>query len=323
MVFNIVGRRYLFFAISLIVILPGLVFLGVHWAQNPGQGPLPLAIDFTGGSVLEVTFVDPHVLQPAEVKEYLVAQAGLPDGTVVQTVGDRGLLIRTATLSEKQPVIDALTSRYGAIDLSSVNFDTVGAAVGAEVTQAAGIAIAAAAIGILLYIALAFRRMPHPFRYGACAVIAMLHDVLVVVGLAAIVGVLLGWQVDSLFLTALLTVIGFSVHDTIVVFDRIRENLARHRGEPFEAIVNHSIVQTLDRSINTQLTVMFTLLALVLFGGESIRHFVVTLLIGVFSGTYSSIFNAAALLVVWENGEFRKFFRHLFSLGRTLEAPAD
>jgi len=146
----------------------------------------------------------------------------------------------------------------------------------------------------------------------------MLHDVLVVVGMEAMLGYFLGWQADSLFLTALLTVIGFSVHDTIVVFDRIRENLGIYRRVDFETVVNHSVVQTLDRSINTQLTVMFTLFALVLFGGESIRHFVIILLVGVFSGTYSSIFNASPILVVWENQEWKTWFKR----GEKSEATA-
>jgi preprotein translocase subunit SecF len=311
--FNIVGKRYLYFLISLAVILPGLVFMGLNWFTTPAGSPLPLAIDFTGGASVTVQFRQPQVLQPAEIKDYLVANAGLSDDTIVQTRGSDGLIIRTDTLSEQQKnvVVDALEQRYGEVDRSKESFDSVGPSVGREVTQTAGLAVLAAATGILIYIAIAFRHMPHPVRYGVCAIIAMLHDVLVVLGLAAALGYLLGWQVDSLFLTALLTVIGFSVHDTIVVFDRIRENLARHRGESYEAIVNHSIVQTLDRSINTQLTVMLTLLALVLFGGETIRFFVLTLLVGVFSGTYSSIFNAAPLLVVWENGEFRDFFRNL------------
>ena len=166
-----------------------------------------------------------------------------------------------------------------------------------------------AAIFIVLYIWYAFRNLPHAVRYGVCAIIAMLHDVLVVIGLASLFGLLFGWEVDSLFLTALLTVIGFSVHDTIVVFDRIRENLTRLRGQQYDLVVNHSILQTLDRSINTQLTVLFTLFALALFGGVTIRQFVITLLIGILSGTYSSIFNAAPLLVVWEKGEFGKLFR--------------
>ena len=166
-----------------------------------------------------------------------------------------------------------------------------------------------AALGILLYITYAFRGVSHAFRYGIAAIIAMLHDVAVVIGVQAILSHFLKWEVDSLFLTALLTVIGFSVHDTIVVFDRIRENMNIYRKQLYETVVNHSIVQTLVRSINTQLTVMLTLLALALFGGITIRHFVVTLLIGVFSGTYSSIFNASQILVVWENREWRTWFR--------------
>jgi preprotein translocase subunit SecF len=330
--FDIVGKRYLYFVISLLVIVPGLVFMGIHWGMTWNQansGPLPLAIDFTGGTLLEVAFVQPQTLQPAEVKAYLVQTAGLSPDTVVQTVGNNGLLIRTEALATdeqvqevKTKVFAALSEKYGELDPKQQRTDSVGPSVGREVTQSAGIAVLAASIGILLYIALAFRHMPHPVRYGVCAIVAMLHDVLVVLGTAAIFGVIFGWQVDSLFLTALLTVIGFSVHDTIVVFDRIRENLARFRGEPYEAVVNHSIVQTLDRSINTQLTVMFTLLALVLFGGDSIRHFVLTLLIGVFSGTYSSIFNASPLLVVWENGEFRDFLGNLVRLGRPSRAAA-
>jgi preprotein translocase subunit SecF len=145
----------------------------------------------------------------------------------------------------------------------------------------------------------------------------MLHDVLVVLGVEAMFGFFLGWEADALFLTALLTVIGFSVHDTIVVFDRVRENSSIYRRVEYETLVNHSIVQTLDRSITTQLTVMFTLTALALFGGESIRHFVIILLIGIFSGTYSSIFNAAPILVVWENREWRNWFGR-----KNEEAPA-
>ena len=171
------------------------------------------------------------------------------------------------------------------------------------------LAVAGRHLGILFYISFAFRGIPHAFRYGTAAIIAMLHDVAVVLGVSAIFGKLFGWEIDSLFLTALLTVIGFSVHDTIVVFDRIRENQTIYRNLPFMTVVNHSIVQTLDRSINTQLTVMFTLAALALFGGVTIRHFVVILLVGVFSGTYSSIFNAAPILVVWENQEWKNWFK--------------
>ena len=315
--FDIVGKRYWYFALSLAVIIPGLIFMGLHLAKT-GE-ILPLAIDFKGGTLLEVQFVQPlENVQPAEVKDFLVNELGLAGDTQVQRSGDRGLLIRTEAIDEakKTEIQTRLAQRYGVeVDPTKQRFESVGPAVGAEVTQTALKAVLAASAGILLYIAFAFRQMPKPLRYGACAIIAMLHDVLVVTGTAAIFGYFLGWQVDVLFLTALLTVISFSVHDTIVVFDRIRENLTKYRGEPFETIVNRSIVQTLDRSINTQLTVMFTLLALALFGGATIRHFVATLLVGVFSGTYSSIFNASPLLVVWENGEIGQFFRRLFGRG--------
>ena len=206
-----------------------------------------------------------------------------------------------------QSGLTALSALYGPAKVLSA--DTVSPIIGAEVAQHAGEAVGLAAIGILIYITIAFRKAEHPVRYGIAAIIAMLHDVLVVLGTAAILGHFLGWEVDALFLTALLTVVAFSVHDTIVVFDRIRENLVVHRRLDYETVVNHSIVQTLDRSINTQLTVMLTLLALALFGGLTVRHFVVTLLIGVFSGTYSSIFNAAPILVVWENRDWQSLFR--------------
>ena len=193
--------------------------------------------------------------------------------------------------------------------VTTLNFTSVSASVGAEVTRSAGFAILMAAAAILAYIWFAFRHVEHAFRYGAAAIIAMLHDVLVVIGTEAILGYFLGWEADALFLTALLTVIGFSVHDSIVVFDRVRENATIYRHLDYETLVNHSVVQTLDRSIVTQLTVMFTLLSLVLFGGDSIRHFVIILLVGIFSGTYSSIFNASPILVVWEKQEWKTWFR--------------
>ena len=171
-------------------------------------------------------------------------------------------------------------------------------------------AVGVAALAVILYITYAFRGIPHALRYGICAILAMLHDVLVVISLAAIGGKFFGWQVDSLFLTALLTVIGFSTQDKIVVFDRIRENSNIYRRLPFEKLANHSIVQTLQRSINTQLmTVEFMLLALALFGGVTLREFAVILLVGLLSGTYSSIFIAAPALVLWENREWKTWFK--------------
>ena len=297
---DIVKRRYLFFGISLLVIIPGMIALLV-WG-------LPLAIDFKGGSLLDIRFDSGSVPQPGQVTT-LYAENGFGD-SIVQTSGENGLIIRSLEMTDTQrdQLISAMQSQFNAT-ITIQRFESVGPTVGQEVAKRAAGAVGLAALGILLYITYAFRGVSHAFRYGIAAIIAMLHDVAVVIGVQAILSHFLKWEVDSLFLTALLTVIGFSVHDTIVVFDRIRENMNIYRKQPYETVVNHSIVQTLVRSINTQLTVMLTLLALALFGGITIRHFVVTLLIGVFSGTYSSIFNASQILVVWENREWHTWFR--------------
>jgi preprotein translocase SecF subunit len=184
--------------------------------------------------------------------------------------------------------------------------------VSSDTTRDAILAVLFASGAILLYIGIAFRKvgsLRQSFRFGASAIIALLHDALVVLGLWAIFGHFFGFKVDSLFLTAVLTVIGFSVHDTIVVFDRIRENMGRRTAESFDTVVNASLVQTMTRSLNTSLTVLFTLAALTLFGGESIREFTLALLIGIASGTFSSIFNASMILDVWETGEYKRWFR--------------
>jgi preprotein translocase subunit SecF len=271
---DIVGKRYWFFAISLFIIIPG-------------SGTPP---------------------EPAQVVE-LYEEYDIGDASV-QTVGIDEISARSKSIDDETAarLVDEMQARFDS-PVTVLRFESVGPAVGAEVAERASGAVGLAALGILLYITYAFRGIPNAFRFGFAAIIAMIHDVAVVVGIEAIVGHFLGWEVDALFLTALLTVIGFSVHDSIVVFDRIRENQRIHRRLDFETLVNHSIVQTLDRSINTQLTVMLTLLALLLFGGVTTRHFVTILLIGVFSGTYSSIFNAAPLLVVWENREWRDWFK--------------
>jgi preprotein translocase subunit SecF len=297
---DIVKRRYLYFGISLLVIVPGMIALLV-WG-------LPLAIDFKGGSLLDIRFDTGTVPQPAQVTAFYTVN-GFSD-SIVQTSGQNGLIIRSVDMTDAQrnQLVSEMESHFG-VTITVQRFETVGPTVGQEVAKRAAGAVGLAALGILLYITYAFRGVSHAFRYGVSAIIAMLHDVAVVVGVEAILAHFLKWEVDSLFLTALLTVIGFSVHDTIVVFDRIRENLNIYRKLPYETVVNHSIVQTLVRSINTQLTVMLTLLSLALFGGITIRHFVITLLVGVFSGTYSSIFNASPILVVWENREWRTWFR--------------
>jgi preprotein translocase subunit SecF len=303
---NIIKNRYLYFFISLLVIIPGVVFMVLNWKKS-GQ-PLPLAIDFTGGSLLEVKFTG---ARPSVEDMRSVFLEIAPDSApIIQSLGEDSYSIRSKTIDDatKGKIVEELNNRTGA-DATVLTFSSVSPSVGAEVTRAAGLAILLAALAILAYISYAFRGVEHAIRYGVAAILAMLHDVFVVIGTEAILAYFLGWEADALFLTALLTVIGFSVHDSIVVFDRVRENSRIYRRIPYEALVNHSIIQTLDRSINTQLTVMFTLFSLALFGGESIRHFVIILLVGIFSGTYSSIFNAAPILVVWENREWHNWFR--------------
>jgi preprotein translocase subunit SecF len=303
---NIIKNRYLYFLISLLIIIPGLIFLILNWT-NIGT-PLPLGIDFSGGSLLEIKFA---ANRPSTEQVQSAYQKYAPDaGPIIQPLGDDSYSIRSKTIDDptKGKIVSELQASAGNA-ITVLAFSSVSAAVGAEVTKAAGFAILLAAFAILAYIWFAFRGVSHAGRYGAAAIIAMLHDILVVIGVEAILAYFLGWEVDAMFLTALLTVIGFSVHDTIVVFDRIRENTTVYRRVDYETLVNHSIVQTLVRSINTQLTVMFTLLALVLFGGDSIRHFVIILLVGILSGTYSSIFNASPILVVWENREWRTWFK--------------
>lgn len=299
---RLASKRKLWFAISLMVIVPGLISLLFSG--------LKLGIDFTGGTLWEVRFS-----QPASTLdiESALRGAGL-DSVIVQqsgSAGDESFLIRMPEVPEGSPrkaeLAKALESGVG--PFTELEYSTVGGALSTEIRNRAIVAVAIASVGILLYMAYAFRNTQNPLLYGSSALIAMLHDVLVVLGVFSILGLLFNVQIDALFITALLTVIGFSVHDTIVVFDRIRENLAKHSGDSFEEVVDYSLAQTIVRSLNTSLTVIFTLLALVLFGGGSTRLFVLALLIGIVSGTYSSIFNASQLLVAWENGEIQRLFR--------------
>ncbi len=296
---DIVGKRYWFFLISAIIIIPGLISLLIA----PG---LKLGVDFTGGTLWEMKFAAP--VQPAEMKS-LLTEFDLGD-SVVQTSGENTLLVRSkqiSTTDQKVTIQQAIQSKFG--PFQELRFDDVGPAIGNEVAQQAILAVILASIGILVYITWAFRHVPSPFRYGVCAIVALLHDAFLVLGVFSILGKLFNVEVDALFVTALLTVIGFSVHDTIVVFDRIRENMSKRSGETFDIVVNHSVVQTLARSLNTSLTVIFTLSALFLFGGSTTKEFVLALLVGIVSGTYSSIFNASMLLVVWENGELGGLFK--------------
>jgi preprotein translocase subunit SecF len=308
---HLASKRKLWYTISLIVIVPGTIAL-ILFGLN-------LGIDFTGGTNWVLKF--DHPIKSEDVRAVL-DQYGYT-GSVVQISSDGGTnnvaVITMKELqegsSDKLKLEQAFEQQIGPFDRGSEEINSVGASVGNEISKRAIYAVGLASIGILGYIAFAFRNTQNPFLYGIAALVAMLHDVLVVLGIFAILGEFANVEVDALFVTALLTVIGFSVHDTIVVFDRIRENLARRAAPTFEGIVDYSLAQTLVRSLNTSMTVIFTLLALYLFGGESTRYFVLALLIGVVSGTYSSIFNASQILVSWENGEIQRLFRRLTGRG--------
>jgi preprotein translocase subunit SecF len=289
---DIIGKKHLYFAISLIIIIPGLISLILFG--------LKLSIDFAGGSRLTLLFPNKVSQQSVKIVKETLSARKIKMTTLEKSTNR--IFIRTEPISQKQnaEVLSELKKKVK--DFKQESFETIGPTIGRETTENAIKAVLMASILIVLYITWSFRKVPKPasgFRFGVCTIIALIHDILVVVGTFSILGHFFGVEVDSLFFTAVLTIIGFSVHDTIVVFDRIRENLRRLPGVSFDKIVNESILQTLGRSLNTSLTVILVLSSLLLFGGESIRWFVVALLVGIISGTYSSIFNASPLLVLW------------------------
>jgi preprotein translocase subunit SecF len=296
---DLVGKRHIWYLISAIAIVPGLISLVLNG--------LDLGIDFTGGTSWELEMT--QAVESERVRDIL-AENGYPD-SIVQISGENTVLIRMKELSQgseaKTAIEGDLREQFG--EFRELQINTVGPTVGAEIRNRAIFAVILASFGVLGYIAYAFRKTQAPLRYGTCAIIAMLHDIILVLGIFSILGWVADVEVDALFVTAILTIMGFSVHDTIVVFDRIRENLARRSSPTFEETVNYSVAQTMVRSLNTSLTVVLTLMALYLFGGESTRWFVFALLVGVIAGTYSSIFNASQLLVSWENGEIGRLFR--------------
>ncbi len=299
---NFVGKRGWFYLFSLAVILPGVVFLIITPGVNPG-------IDFTGGSTLTLEF-EADVSQTDLRNE--LASAGHLDATV-QKLGDRTFFIRTKELTDDSKVnlVDALEANLSPDGLTELSFDLVSPVVASETVVNALYAVLAAAVGIFIYIWWAFRNVPSPFRYGAAAIVALIHDTIIVIGIFSILGALLDMEVGTMFLIAILTVIGYSVNDTIVVFDRIRENVTIHPNRQLSEVVNLSISETIGRSLNTSITLLVTLLALFLFGGTTIREFLLVLLIGVVAGTYSSIAIASQVLISWEYGDIGGVFRRI------------
>ncbi|MDD5510315.1 MAG: protein translocase subunit SecF [Dehalococcoidales bacterium] len=294
---DIVGKRFWFFVAAGIIILFSIISLA-NFGLKPG-------IELSSGSMLTVSFEQTVV--KSELQEEM-ASAGYP-GALIQQTGEGGFLIRTEELSgeEKTDLEDALQNRFGATTESE--FYSVSPMVASETARNAGIAIAVAAVGILLYITWAFRRMPKPFRYGACALIGLGHDILVALGVFAVLGGMFGWEINLMFITGILAVVGYSVNNTVVVFDRIRENLSRRVSTDFKTVVNNSIAETISRSLNTSLTTLFVILAMLLFVGASIQNFAVVMLIGVIAGTFSSVCIAPNLLVVWEEGKWSSLFK--------------
>ena len=296
---HFVEKRSLYFIIAGALIL---LSIGALVASTVIYGaPLRLGIDFEGGSLMTLEFEE----SVTEVGIREVFEARGYDGAIIQRLGGGDgrlwqVRMKFATADEVQAVLNALDESVGMVDRSNSNVDTVEPAVGAEVAQNAGVAVLVASLAVLVFIWFSFRGVPHSIRYGVASIAAMTVNVIVAIGFYALMGIIQGWEANALFLTALLTVIGFSVQDIIVVFDRIRENIPRHRGEPFAMIVNRSVMETIHRSLATQLNAMFIMIAILLFGGATIKPFIAVMLVGMLSETFTSLFVAVPIVVVWE-----------------------
>ncbi|MBI5671498.1 MAG: protein translocase subunit SecF [Chloroflexi bacterium] len=300
--FNIVEKRRWYYTFSGLIIIPGLIIM-LYSIITTGQ-PFRFSIDFQGGSIYELQFTEAgateenirQVFEQVGDTNPLIQQLGNP--------GDYRWSVRTGFHNDEETrQIQERLNAIAPLNRDALRVENVSATIGREVTQAAFLAVVVAALIVTGFIVLAFRQVPDAVRYGACAILAMIHDVLIVSAIMSLMGLLFGWEVDALFLTAVLMVVGFSIQDTIVLFDRIRENIPKFLGEPYETIVNRSILETIHRSLTTQINVFFVMIAIMLFGGESIKHFVFILFVGLLTGSYSSIFIAVPLLVSWEKGE--------------------
>ena len=288
---DIVGRRKIWFAISLLVIIPGLISMAYKWVTL--GSPLNLGIDFTGGNLINIEFKSDVTV--AQLRDVL-REVDLEKSSI-QMSGSRAAIIRTVVLDDKKQadLLSLLKDKIGPYDEEKLSISKIGPTIGKELTRNALLALLISSVLMVVYISYRFE-----FKFGISAIIALLHDVFFTLGLFSI----FWWEVDSTFVAAVLTIIGYSINDTIVIFDRIRENLnKRKKGEDLEHMVNKSIMQTLVRSINTVLTVVFILLALLIYGGATIKIFTLALLIGVVSGAYSSIFNASPMWVMLKGME--------------------
>ncbi|MPZ49912.1 MAG: protein translocase subunit SecF [Dehalococcoidia bacterium] len=325
---DFVGKRNLFYVISLLIMVPGLISLVL-------PGGLKTGIEFSSGTTMTVRFA--NEVEQSDLRA-AIAELG-HENARIQTATDGRYIIRTELIegagsikpigpslpSERENLEAALQDRFGPLvdgdgDVTNrfLEFSSVSPSVSSDIGRNAAIAVVVASLAILVYITLSFAAVPNAFRLGACTIVALGHDVVLVMGAASLLGRFFDFEIDTLFITAMLTIIGFSVHDSIVVFDRVRENVRRSEAAGYHVemadAVNASLNQTLGRSLNTSITVVLTLVALILLGGATIREFLVIMLIGLVSGTYSSIFVAAQLLISWDEGDLPR------ALGRRTEA---
>jgi preprotein translocase subunit SecF len=308
---DFVRRRNFYYLLTAALLVPAIVALLIPPSLKPG-------IEFTAGATFTVKFDDPDVTA-SDLRDELESMG---QEVRVQSTSDGAYIIRTGELegvagppvgpappSERDEIEQGLEDAFGSFEVT--NFNQVSEIVSREIVRDASIAVGAAAIAILAYVSWTFRNVPKAYRYGIAAIVAAGHDTLIILGAFSIFGKLFGTEVNTMFITGLLTIIGFSVHDTIVVFDRIRETIAVHPDAPLDEVVNVSLTETLARSVNTSLTLMFTVVSLLLLGGETINEILLVMLIGVIAGTYSSIFVASQILVSWEEGDWSGLLRRL------------
>jgi preprotein translocase subunit SecF len=296
---DFVGKKRWFFLISEILVIIGIVSLIISQIQT--KSPLQLGIDFTGGTSATLHF-NPQVEQEQLRQE--LTNLEYPEAIIQKSEDDFLIRLRQISTQEREDLIEGLEKSLGS-EIIVRNYDMVTGHIATETARYAIIAVIIAAVAMLFYIVWAFRRMPSPFRWGTCAIIALVHDVFIIVGIFSVLGLVAGVAIDALFITGLLAVVGYSINNTVVIFDRIRENVSRRIKPDLAEIVNDSLIETLGRCLNTALTTLFVLLALFLFGGATIHYFVLVLLLGVIIGTYSSICISSQLLVVWEKREWR------------------
>jgi len=304
---NIVNNRPWFFLIAAILLVISVISLGVFGLKT--------GIDFASGSLLTLKFE--QLVNPADIEKEL---SGFGFKGTVETDAQGNIVIRTVELTaqEKATLKDDLAAKFGA--LTELGFENIDPIVARQTAQAAIIATSVAAVGILIYIAFAFRKIPKPFHFGVCAVAGLLMDVIVVLGVFSILGRVANWEIDLALVTGILTVIGYAVNDTIVVFDRVRENQKKYPGTDFGQVVNNSLMDVMTRELATGLGVLFVLITLLLFVGPTIKNLVVVLMVGIYYGTFTSVFVAAPLLVVWEKKDWGSFSSRNQKRAKAVEA---